>query len=419
MKEVVSQENCTGSFNLQVSYPQDGLGRKLFRAWWIRLCARGGACFTTRGLNLFDRYLLGEWLKMLALLLAATMGVLFMSALYDTFRDMIQLGAPVGDIVLYYLTLMPSFLSFVLPVSMLLSLLFVLGKLHRNNELTAMRGAGLNVFSMTRSLWLAGVVFCGVSLLLNSRVVPWSVEASRGLLDAMQFRAEAKAGPAGSLGLVTSVTFDNQRLGRMWFINRYSRFTDTAYGVTVSELDQDRREKTRIMAKEARYDAVRRAWTFSRGREMWFDVEQGEVMRTVTFAEKTIPHFTEEPTLMLLIDRKPTELSFNELRRITEYFSSEDNPKFLRYEVRYYALLFDTLGPLIIIAIAIPFAVSGVRVSPAVGVSKSIGLFFVYFILNAIVTPLGGNGLLDPLWAAIMPNLAMVGLATYFFGKMR
>ena len=62
---------------------------------------------------------------------------------------------------------------------------------------------------------------------------------------------------------------------------------------------------------------------------------------------------------------------------------------------------------------------SGVRVSPAVGVSKSIGLFFVYFILSGIATPLGGSGILDPAWAAIMPNLTMIGLATYFFGRMR
>jgi lipopolysaccharide export system permease protein len=60
-----------------------------------------------------------------------------------------------------------------------------------------------------------------------------------------------------------------------------------------------------------------------------------------------------------------------------------------------------------------------VRVSPAVGVSKSIVLFFIYFILNHIATPLGANGVIDPMWAAMMPNLAMIGLATYFFGRMR
>ena len=386
----------------------------------IRLCGMPWGCFTAPGLNLFDRYLLREWLKMLVLLLVATMGVLLMAQMYDDFRDLIQVGAGWQEIVMYYFTLIPYFLSFVLPVSMLLSLLFVLSKLHRNNELTAIRSAGLNIFVTTKSLWAAGLVLCGVSLLLNARIVPRSVEASRSLFEAMQFRAEAEKAPAGGvLGLVSSVTFDNRRQNRMWFMNRYSRFTNTAYGVTVSELDPSRREKTRIMAREARYDEVRRVWSFKDGREVWFDPEQGEVMRTVTFVDKTIAHLNEEPALMLLIDRKPNDLSFNQLRRITDYFSSEDNPKFLRYKVRYYSLLFDTLGPLIIIAIAIPFAVSGVRVSPAVGVSKSIGLFFFYFILTNIATPLGGKGILDPVWAAAMPDLAMIGLAAYFFGRMR
>ncbi|MFI5337400.1 MAG: hypothetical protein ACHQ5A_11485, partial [Opitutales bacterium] len=32
---------------------------------------------------------------------------------------------------------------------------------------------------------------------------------------------------------------------------------------------------------------------------------------------------------------------------------------------------------------------------------------------------LGNNGYLDPLWAAWLPNLAMTGLAAFFFGRMR
>jgi lipopolysaccharide export system permease protein len=371
-------------------------------------------------LNLFDRYLLREWLKMLGLLIAATTGLLLMTALYDTLRDLIQIGVGVVDILEYYAALMPSYLSVVLPLSMLLSLLFVLSKLHRNNELTAIRSAGLNIFATTRSLWLAGVALCGVSLVLNAKVVPWSVETSRRMLESFEFSAEARRADGNvPLGLVSGVAFDNQPQNRMWYINRYSRFAQKAYGVTVSELDKQRREKTRIMAREGVYDEAHHAWTFRDGREVWFDPELGEIMRTVSFTEKTVPHFTEDPTLMMLIDRKPTMLSFNELQRITDYFSSENNPKLVQYEVRYYGLLADTLGPLIIIAIAIPFAVAGVRVSPAVGVSKSIGLFFTYYILTTVATMLGGKGLIEPIWAALMPNLAMIGLAAYFFGRMR
>ena len=68
---------------------------------------------------------------------------------------------------------------------------------------------------------------------------------------------------------------------------------------------------------------------------------------------------------------------------------------------------FNIVGALIILAIAIPFAVSGVRVSPAVGVSKSIGLFLLYYLLSSFATMLGGNGYMDPFWAAWLPNLLL------------
>lgn len=370
-------------------------------------------------MKLLDRYLLAEWLKMLGLLLAATMGLLLMADLYDNFRDLIQVGAKAGDMLMYFGTRMPSYLTVVLPLSMLLSLLFVLSKLHRNNELTAVRAAGLNIFATTRSLWLAGVFFCGVSLLLNAKVVPWSVETARSLLDAMQFRAEAAAMPGGEIGVVSSVTFDNQRENRLWFINRYSRFSGTAYGIMVSQMDASRREVSRILAREGSYDPVQ-GWTFKDGRELTFDPEQGELVRPVTFGKRDVPAYKEDPTLMLLIDRtKPQDLSLNELRRITEFFAHENDPKVLRYEVQYYSVLFEAIGPLIIIAIAIPFAIAGVRVSPAVGVSKSIGLFFLYYVLTMLSKVLGGGGYLEPMWAALVPNLTMTGLAAWFFGRMR
>jgi lipopolysaccharide export system permease protein len=368
--------------------------------------------------TLFDRYLLREWLKILALLLGATAGLLFMQALYNRFRDLLDLGASAGEIVRYFAVTMPGHFSVVLPLSLLLSLLYVLGRLHRNNELTAIRGAGLNVFSTTRALWLACTGFCGVSLLLNAHVGPWSVEEARRIYEELQLRKEEQQGVAGA-GMVYAISFDNARAGRLWFINRYSRLQARAYGVTVSELDLKRREKSRVLAREAAYDPAHGAWTFYNGRELWFDVETGDLVRTGAFAEKAMARLDEDPSLMLLIDRKPTRLSFRELRRITDHFAGEENPKAHRYAVRYYSILADTLGPLIILAIAIPFAITGVRVSPAVGVSKSLGLFFVYYVLLEFATALGERGLMDPIWAACVPNLAMIGIATWLFGRMR
>ena len=87
--------------------------------------------------------------------------------------------------------------------------------------------------------------------------------------------------------------------------------------------------------------------------------------------------------------------------------------------MRYYSLLADTLGPLIVIAIAIPFAVTGVRVNPAVGVSKSFGLFFLYYILTNIASSLATKNIVDPVVAAWLPNLGMITLAAWLFAKLR
>jgi len=81
--------------------------------------------------------------------------------------------------------------------------------------------------------------------------------------------------------------------------------------------------------------------------------------------------------------------------------------------------LADTLGPLIVIALAVPFAVSGVRVNPAVGVSKSIGLFFLYYILMNLATSLATKEVLDPMLAAWLPNLGMSCVALWLFARLR
>ena len=62
----------------------------------------------------FDRYLLREWLQILALVLAATVGLLLVQVLYDDFRALSELGA--GSVLLarYVAVRLPSFLASVL-----------------------------------------------------------------------------------------------------------------------------------------------------------------------------------------------------------------------------------------------------------------------------------------------------------------
>jgi len=370
-------------------------------------------------LNTFDRHLLREWLQILGLWLAATCGLLFVQICYDDFRTLREEGATGMDFWRYFLVTMPGFLAIVLPSALLLSLLFTLSKMHKANELTAMRAAGVGFLRLTAPVWLVGVLACGVAWWLNSVVVPWSVERSRAQAEELRYRSQAKVLPPDHVGAVYGAAFDNPKDRRMWFFNRYSGFTHRGYGITVSQLDWRRRETRRLVAAEGWLDAARGGWVFRAGRDMRFDPETGEQMESAPFTELVEPAYREDPRLMLLTTARPIDLSFFELRRLVDYFAAANPAKGIPYAVRYYGLIADTLGPLIVIAIAIPFAVSGVRVNPAVGVSKAIGLFFLYYAVMNLAAILATKGLVEPAVAAWLPDLGMSGLGVWLFARLR
>jgi len=389
--------------------------------------------------RIYDRHLLREWLQVLGLVLAAMIGLLFVQVLYDDFRMLSDQGAGARDFALYVLVTLPGFLAIVLPVALLLSLLYTLGRLHRAGELVALRAAGVGLLRITAPVWLVGLGMCAVTWGLNASVVPWSVETSRTLRDSLEFRRQAESAfQEDMIGAVRRVAFDNRAAaagdeGRLWFINRYSQFTQRAYGVTVSVFEQlaestdsvgaeavsERRELRRIVAAQAWRDEVAGGWVFADGQELFFDTESGEIRSPRPFAQLVEASFDEELSLMLMVDRRPADLSFLELRRLVDYYSAEGSPKGAAYAVRYFGLVADTLGPLVVIALAIPFAVSGVRINPAVGVSKSIGLFFLYYVLMNVASSLAVKQVLEPALAAWLPNAGMTAIAAWLFARLR
>src|SRR5262245_41102698 len=99
-------------------------------------------------LQTFDRHLLREWLKIFGLVVAMICGLLLRQVLYNDFRTLREDGARGWVLWKYLAATLPSFLNVALPTALLLSLLFTLGKLHRANEFTAMRAAGVGFFRL-------------------------------------------------------------------------------------------------------------------------------------------------------------------------------------------------------------------------------------------------------------------------------
>ncbi len=379
---------------------------------------RSHCLWSIRMFSVADRYVFSEWLKAFVLVLGSMFGLLILFEIQDSFTDLVGYDASTGQILFYYAILAPSFLTITLPASILVSILYALGQLHRANEFVALRAAGLSVFRVTRSIWFASLLISAGLWFLNSSLIPWSVEQSDQLIKTIRLESEAKVLNTDEVGLVEGLAFDNRNENRMWFINRYSEYKKEAYGISVSIMDDQRREVRRVMARYGWYNEEEGYWSLFDGRQRIVDLDTGRELWP-PFERLEAKELTDDPSLMLIFGKHPNDLSFLQLKRITDNFSKEENPAVLGYEARLQALMASAASCLIVAGIAIPFAVSGIRTNPAVGVSKSIGLFFGYYILTSVLNALGREGTLPPAVAAWSPMAIMIVLAYVLMRRVK
>ena len=368
-------------------------------------------------MSLIDRYVLKEWLIAFALTLGVIVGILILQNMYDSLPDLLDTDASFKQIILYYSLALPTYLPAILPIALLVSLLFALGTLHRNNEIIAMRASGASLIHVSRSLWVAGLLLSLLLLYLTSSFIPKAVEQSRTFFDNLEFAADETQLGAREIGLLYNLGFDNRKDGRLWFMNRFSERAWLGLGVNVHTRDASGQELSRISAAEAYFDDIHGHWVFLDGRELLIDHETGDILRALPFEEKKYEDFDEDPSLMLALYKEPKELSINELSRIIDTLPPEENPATHAYLVRFYSLFAAPFSCLVVVGIAVPFALTGVRTNPMVGVSKAMGFFAIFFVLISIASIFGERQIIPAMLAAWIPNLVMLAISVHLFEK--
>jgi len=74
---------------------------------------------------------------------------------------------------------------------------------------------------------------------------------------------------------------------------------------------------------------------------------------------------------------------------------------------------------LVVVLIALPFGAASGRRNVFAGVAGSIGICFVYFILQQLGLAFGVGGWLPPWLAGWLPNLVFGGLGVWLIARMR
>lgn len=364
-------------------------------------------------MRILDRYLLREWAKVFGLCLLGFGGLILISHCYNWIPDFERWRLSFGASVEYLALQMVGSIPMLLPISLLISVIFTLGALNRNQELAAIRAAGVGLWRLTAPLWAAGAGCALLLVALNAYLIPDALERQREIAEAAQFeliRAQGKATLAS--GEAGAISFDNRRAGRLWLISRMGYTTGQAFEVDVHVFDDQRREVRRLSARFADFRRVegRWRWVFRQGRDLRFDPRTGTLLAQPEFKELA-PGFDEDPEVMLFAAREPGRLSLREVTRFVEQAGQNPEGPGAAYAMRYHAILSAPAICFVVIAVAIPFAVVGGRVSPMVGVAKTFGLFLAFYLLTSFCGAFGDNGAIPPVVAAWLPTVLVAAWA--------
>lgn len=361
---------------------------------------------TSIEVRLLDRYIVTEWAKVFCLCLASFCGILLVSEAYNWIPEFINLKTSVGDILTYFFYSIVIRVSMIVPISLLVSTVFVLSTMNRNQELAALRAAGVGIFRITTPLWWIGGIFTAFLFLLTAVLVPDATEAQNALLEREQFKALRLKGTVVSpVGQSDFVSFENSKKHRFWLITRLGLNTGQAFEVSVDSFDEKGRKIRGIKADFAEFKKINNQWVwiFKEGRDSKFNPETGSLLAQPRFNELNIPDYDEDPEVMLFAKRDPESLSFREVSRYVNQTGANAAGRNAAYAMRYHSILVGPIICLVVIAVAIPFSVVGGRISPMVGVAKTFGLFLIFYFITAVCNAFGESGALPPILAAWLP----------------
>lgn len=355
-------------------------------------------------MRLLDRYLFRELLTPLAFCLVGFQSFIIFVTVFTDAGKIEQARLGFGQTIAYAAATSMEFLTIVIPLALLLALLLTLTNHTRNNELTAMRAAGISLWRICVPYFIVGLVASGVVFALNESVVPRCTDwATR----ALSHQSQSNNG-------VFSFAFTNGRAHRKWVIRGY-------YHPGSSEMPRPLVEWPLPSGSSRVLSADEAVWTNG----MWVFHNAEEFSQADT-ASLSVPMSQTNMNVLAMPDFDETPDDIGREIKLARYFDfkGQSDAIPLKDVVGYLQwhpnvsredrgrLLTDlqdriaTPATCIVVAlIAIPFGAAPGRRNIFVGVAGSIFICLIYFVLQRVSLAFGSSGQWPAWLAAWLPNL--------------
>ena len=356
--------------------------------------------------KLLDRYILKTFLLNLFIGLMAWIVIFLVVDMIENISRFIDNKASLEQFLLYYLYYIPYIINLTLPIAMLLSALFTLNIFAQHNEVVAQLSSGVSLYRLLAPLFILAFMISIGAGFFNELIVP---EANQQRFDILRYDVQKKARPSqksrsniylqDSANRAVNVKFFNgkTRQGRNVSIKTY------AGSVMTERLD------ARIFIWKEDH------WQLKDGRVRQFK-DQRESMSV--FKDTLLHHLRIKPQDLILMQKKPEEMSFVELNKFIGELKAigADVRKWL---VERHLKIAFPLANFIVVLLGAPLASRKRRGGMGLNFGISLLVTFIYFIIIRTGQVLGYRGVLNPVLGAWLGNLIFMTLGLISLLRVR
>jgi LPS export ABC transporter permease LptG len=355
--------------------------------------------------RLLDRYILRNFLQPYVYCILGFLAIWLIFDISDNSSTIFDERAPLGLVMRFYWTQIPQVLVILLPISLLLALLFSLGRMSRSNEIVSILTAGVSVPRLILPLLGVGLLTTGATFALNYSLAAHAELARKNFLDQVN--------RGGTRDIVISgQVFRNRTDERTWYISRFRPNSNQFNGVQIVQQDAQENIVRNYLATEAFYNPATHTWLLDKAKVVNYDAA-GNITDEKMVGSMTISDWSETPYRLSSANVRPEFLGIPELQTYLHFNS--DFPQTLlapfRTQLQYRWALPWTCFVVAIMAapLGIGFSRRGILASVAV----AIGLVFTMNFLTHLFLALGEGDRVSPITAAWTPNVIFFLIGLY------
>lgn len=325
--------------------------------------------------------------------------------LFENLEDFLGVPNWIPVIIEYYLLFIPSTISYITAIAILLATLSSLGMLQKSNEISAMRTAGISIYRIALPLLVLALLISFAVTYINEKIAPQTLRESQILKMEHSEKTFEE--------IISDVTYFNPLTNRSYYFKSFNPKNNSATGVSIHELRADGKPYRRITAEEAAW-LDERWWLFN-GLVYNFPLNDIPIKRNLM---KESFDFEVHPHDLMESKDELSYLGYMELKKSLERKSGFPLFVLRPLLVELHQKLALPVACFIMGLLGISFGLKRGRGGMLAGVGISLVLGFLYYAIYSITGAMGNQGYLQPWLAAWGANILFGIIGIFFFVRL-